>query len=97
LLFFYFLFSFLPQVKALMAQQQKTTATRLEDVHVSQPHLSAAPGPSASASSSSAAAVASPSGLVPMEMESGAEGAPAGQERHGFAQVRRPNKKKEDL
>ena len=82
-----------------MAQQQKTTATRLEDVHVSQPHLSAAPGPSASASSSSAAAaaVASPSGLVPMEMESGVEGATAGQERHGFAQVRRPNKKKEDL
>lgn len=81
-----------------MAQQQKTTATRLEDVHVSQPHLSASAGPSASAfpAGSDPAAVASPSGLVPMEMESGAEGQP-GQERHGFAQVRRPNKKKEDL
>jgi len=78
----------LTRVKALMAQQQKQTATRLEDVHVSQPHYSA------SAAASSGRGPASPSALVPMEVE-GAGGAAAGSERQQFGQVRRQHKLKE--
>jgi uncharacterized membrane-anchored protein YhcB (DUF1043 family) len=76
------------RVKVQMQQQRQTTATRMEDIHVSQAHV---PAPASSTS-----------GLVPMEMEGpshedAASSGASGQERHGFAQVRRPAKKKEDF
>lgn len=76
----------LQRVKTQIAAQQKTSATRMEDNFSTQ-----APAP-----------VSSTSGLVPMEMESpsyddGTGASMPGQERHGFGQVRRPAKKKDDF
>lgn len=81
-----------------MAAQQKTTATRMEDIHVSQAHIPAGPSHSSGAASPG---MASPSAVMEMEMttygEAGAGGAAPGAERHGFAPAKRPNKKREDF
>ena len=78
-----------------MAAAQKTTASRLEDIHVSQAHIPAGP----SSTAASAAGLASPSQEMEMTTynDAGAGAAAPGAERHGFAPAKRPNKKREDF
>jgi len=89
----------LNRMRAALAAQTRTAATRLEDVHISQPHYDASSA--AVGSGGGGAGGLTSSGLVPMEMETPArqeiEGYSADQQRHGFGQVRRPNKKKSDF
>jgi hypothetical protein len=89
----------LNRMRAALAQQAKTAAVRMEDVHVSQPHYDASSA--AAGGGGSGMAHSTSSGLVPMEMETPAreEMQPyqQDQQRHGFGQARRANKKKEDF
>jgi methyl-accepting chemotaxis protein len=89
----------LNRMRAALAAQTRTAATRLEDVHISQPHYDASSA--AVGGGGGGAGGLTSSGLVPMEMETPVrqeiEGYSADQQRHGFGQVRRPNKKKSDF
>jgi hypothetical protein len=93
----------LNRVKSLLQQQQKSSATRMEDVEmqpVSHPFQSRGSLMQAASSQSQEGQVRqvqqAPPGMLETDMEQIVPGERV-QERQTFGQVRRPNKKKENM